>query len=136
MLSSDHRVHFILDLNRALLFFVFRTISKRGRFVQYPSYAQMTGYHIFNNFLVKYHEQNYYLLKILHIEYNFKVEFCFVLKAFFPVVDSVSSVFLVLIKSYNYAAASENTFFFKRNADVEWCINKQENCLKCANIGT
>ena len=55
----------------------------RGRFVEYPSYPLMTGYHVFNNLLVKYREQNYYVLKILHMESN--VNFCFVFKVFFPV---------------------------------------------------
>ena len=62
----------------------------RIRFVEYLSYPEMTGYHIFDNLLVKYSEQNYYLFKLLHIEPNYNVKFCFVLKDFFPVDDSVS----------------------------------------------
>ena len=46
--SFKHMANFILCRNRALIFFVFRTIRKRGRFVEYPSYHQMTSYIIFD----------------------------------------------------------------------------------------
>ena len=60
----DRRANFYFG-SKPSLEFVFRTAVYD---VEYPSYPEMTGYHIFDNLLVKYSEQNYYLFKLLHIE--------------------------------------------------------------------